>query len=244
MSGQRSDVRRSVARRRGLLVVLAVVAVAFGVVVWLGGRSDSKITDTATTDGSTPVVRDEPAVVRRDPADAMALGDVNAPVVIVEWLDMRCPFCAQFSRETLPGIVADYVDAGLVRYEVRDVAFFGDQSTDAAVAARAAAEQGAFHEFLSAVYAAAPERGHPDLTRERLTELARQAGIADLPRFQADLDRPDLRQAVQRSTLEAGQLGVTSVPFFVIGNSALAGAQPAEVFHQAIDAAIAEARAR
>src|SRR5699024_2745913 len=49
-------------------------------------------------------------VERRDPDDPMAIGDVDAPVVLVEWVDMRCPYCAMFGRETLPTLVEEYVE--------------------------------------------------------------------------------------------------------------------------------------
>lgn len=234
-------------QRRGLVWVIGVATLLFAVVIWLGSRDQSSITDTAapsddeSAESTGSAEHTELAVVRRDAADAMALGDVDAPVVMVEWLDLRCPFCARFATTALPELTEEYIDTGLLRYEVRDVSFFGEQSTDGAIAARAAAEQGRFHEFLEVTYEAAPERGHAELTRERLIELAGQAGVDDLARFEADLDRDDLRQAVQASTSEAGALGVTSVPFFVIGDVAFAGAQPTDLFRDVIDDALAAA---
>ena len=71
----------------------------------------------------------------------MAIGAIDAPVVLSEWVDFRCPFCAVFSRDVLPQLVQEYVDEGKVRIEVHDVAFFGDESLRAAVAARAAGEK-------------------------------------------------------------------------------------------------------
>ncbi|MCW3819842.1 DsbA family protein [Micromonospora sp. DR5-3] len=121
------------------------------------------------------------------------------------------------------------------------VAYFGEQSEDAAVAARAAAEQGRFFEFLSAVYKEAPEHKHPDLPRERLIAFAKKAGVPDIERFTADLDDAGLRAAAEASNSEAAQLGVTSVPFFVAGDNTLSGAQPTSVFRQYLDAAIAKA---
>jgi protein-disulfide isomerase len=194
----------------------------------------------ATSSAGEPTATELP-VVRRDAGDPMALGSVDAPVVLVEWTDFRCPYCAVFSRETLPVVIKEYVETGKVRLEVNDVAFFGDQSVDAAVAARAAGEQGKFHEFMTTVYEAAPEKKHADLTRERLIALAKKAGVPDVARFSADLDRKDLRNAVQSSTTAAQQLGVTSVPFFVAGETALPGAQPSEVFRQFLDDAVAKA---
>lgn len=171
----------------------------------------------------------------------MAIGAVDAPIVMIEWTDMRCPFCALYSRETLPLIKQEYVDAGLLRIEVRDVAFFGEESERASVAARAAGNQGKFNEYLSAVYEAAPEKGHPELPREELIAFAEQVGVPDIVQFTSDLDDKALLDAVRNSTSTAQGLGVTSVPFFVIGDKALAGAQPIDTFRQFLDASLADA---
>lgn len=179
--------------------------------------------------------------VRRDPADLMAIGSLDAPVVMTMWTDLRCPFCAVFSRDTLPTLVADYVEAGQVRIEFSDVAFFGEQSEDAAVAAVAAGNQGLYVEFTTAIYNEAPERGHADLPRERLLEYAEKAGLPDMDRFVADLDDPTVRAQVQQDTSSAQQLGVNSVPFFVAGNTALSGAQPVQAFQSFLDQALAQA---
>ncbi|MFF2389475.1 DsbA family protein [Agromyces sp. NPDC058104] len=178
---------------------------------------------------------ENPAIALRDPDDPLAIGDVDAPVVLVEWADFRCPFCAVFTNQTLPVILDEYVETGLVRYEFRDVAFFGDDSTAAAVAARAAGEQGRFPEYLEALYAAAPEQGHPDMPREKLVGFAKEAGVPDLATFEADLDRADLHDAVAASTAQAQQLGVTGVPFFVVGDQALSGAQPLDAVRSFLD---------
>lgn len=179
--------------------------------------------------------------VRRDPDDPMAIGDVDAPVVLTEWVDLRCPFCAVVSRDTLPTLIEEYVDTGQVRIEFYDVAFFGEESEDAAVAGRAAAEQDMFMEYMTAVFEAAPDGGHPDMPRETLIAFAEQIGIPDMEQFTADLDDPELRAAVRESTQYSQQLGVTAVPFFVAGESALSGAQPTASFQQFLDQALAEA---
>lgn len=250
-------------RRRAL--VIGGIAAAFAVLVVIGqltmnrgGTPDagartppaaaSSTPGSAATPGETaaPVPQsssrsgDSP-LARRDPADPMAVGSIDAPVVLIEWTDLRCPFCASFSRETLPAIMADYVDTGLVRIEVRDVAYFGEQSEDASVAAQAAAAQGRYIEFLDAVFDAAPESGHPDLPRDTLIAFAEVAGVPDIARFTADLDDPALHAAVQEETGFAQQIGVSAVPFFVAGDVSLSGAQPIDIFRGYLDQALAKA---
>ncbi|MEU4690189.1 thioredoxin domain-containing protein [Actinoplanes sp. NPDC023714] len=222
------------ARRRNRRIGLGVVAI----VAFLGVVLTAHLTGGRESDDTRAA---SAPFIRREQHDPMAIGDVDAPVVLAQWTDMRCPFCAVFSREMLPVLRREYVDTGKVRLEVNDVSFFGEQSADGAVAARAAAEQGRFFEYLSALYAKAPEKGHPDLPRATLVSFAREAGVPDIARFTADLDRPLLHSAAQASNSEAAAIGVTTVPFFVAGDKSLSGAQSIPVFREFLDAALAAA---
>ena len=174
--------------------------------------------------------------IRAQEGDQLAVGSMDAPVVISEWADYRCPYCALFAQETLPTLLADYVESGKVRIEFNDVYYFGDDSYDAAVAARAAAEQGRYLEFIEALYAAAPEKGgHPDMPREVLVGFAKEAGVPDMEKFETDLDSDQLKADVEASHQQAVNWGISSVPFFVVGDQAVSGAQPLEVFAQLIE---------
>lgn len=230
-----------------LNVILGVVSLGLLIaVILLALRPAAVAAAPAPTTTSTPTPTSTPSgdsaaplaeqVARRTADDPMAFGDIDAPVTIVEWVDYRCPFCAKYTNETMPAIIADYVDKGIVRYEVHDVSFFGEQSTAAAVAARAAAAQGRFGEFLRVLYAAAPASGHPDMPRETLIGFAQEAGVPDIAAFTAALDDPSLTAAVTADTARAQQMGVTSVPFFVIGDEVLSGALPEADFRTVIDA--------
>lgn len=228
-------------------IALASIVAFLGIVVvaqLLPGQSPISMPPSSEIPSASPQPdqADDMPFVRRDADDPMAIGDVDAPVVLTQWTDLRCPFCAVFSRDTLPTLISEYVETGLVRIEFHDVAFFGEQSEDAAVAARAAAKQGRFMEFVTAIYDVAPEGAHPDLPHETLIDFAEQAGVPDIGRFTADLDDPALREEAKASTLSAQQLGVNSVPFFVAGDTALSGAQPLESFRQFLDASLETAK--
>jgi protein-disulfide isomerase len=181
-------------------------------------------------------------VARNLADDPMAWGDPDAPLLIVEWTDFRCPFCASFANATLPVLYEDYVKSGKVRFEVHDVAFFGDHSVDAAVAARAAGAQGKYREFMTALYAAAPPSGHPDMPKDKLVGFAKDAGVADIATFTTALGDSKLRTAVTDSTALAQKMGVSGVPFFVIGNQTMDGAQPLAAFQQVIEKELAAAK--
>ena len=69
----------------------------------------------------------------------MALGRKDAPVTIVQYASMTCPYCRQFQLETFPVLKREYIDAGKVRYILRAEFPIGKQSGLATVALRCAA---------------------------------------------------------------------------------------------------------
>lgn len=171
---------------------------------------------------------------RRDANDAFAIGAVDAPVVLVEWSDFRCPFCAVWAKKVLPEL-QPYIDSGSLRIEHRDLVLFGDQSLTVATAGRAAGAQGRFWEFYHAVMDNAPTSGHPDYTDKQLVALAKKAGVPDIAKFTADLNNKKLAEAVVAETNMGRGMGLKSTPFFVVNETPISGAQPASTFIKVIE---------
>ena len=244
---------RSARRWNVALAVAAVVGLAFGgitlatsggsaapVAVGAGASQQQGSGSASGSDTAGANADQSKALERRVEGDPYAIGDVDAPLVLIEWVDMRCPYCAVFSRDTFPELVKDYVDTGKLRIEMHDVAFFEEPSIRASSAARAAANQGKYFEFLHEVYAAAPESGHPDLTEAELIAHAKAVGVADIEAFTSDMNSDAVRQQVQQDTAAAQRIGVSSVPFFLVDGQAFAGAQPADTFRSVLDEALAK----
>jgi protein-disulfide isomerase len=68
----------------------------------------------------------------------MALGRSDAPVTIVQYASMTCPYCRQFQIETFPVLKREYIDTGKVRYVLRAEFPIGKQSGLATIALRCA----------------------------------------------------------------------------------------------------------
>lgn len=230
--------RRKESSKRGLFIVGGLVGLALLAVAFVAGAQSNSATSPGQAVPSASAGEEaQPAVelARRVADDPTALGAVDAPVVLVEYADYRCPFCGVLSRETLPTLISEYVDSGQLRIEWRDNPIFGETSVLAAVAAHAAGEQGLFWEYNTAVYASAPETGHLEIDRDKVLDYARDIGVPDMAQFEADLANPALVQRVQINAQEAQQIGVTSVPSIVINDVAIAGAQPLQVFQDVVD---------
>ncbi|SJN33442.1 hypothetical protein FM104_08305 [Microbacterium esteraromaticum] len=232
-------------RRVALLVIIGLAIIAIILIASLTRPGEPPAETAPTAPGTQqPPAADQntpptvPDLSRRIDGDVTALGPVNAPVVLIEYADYRCPYCGIFTQETLPKIVAEYVDSGQVRVEWRDIPIFGEDSFNAAAAARAAGAQGLFWEYNHAVYAHQGD-SRKDLPRATLIELARQVGVADLAAFEASLTDPEILGAVAADAQEAQAIGVQSTPSFLVGQTPVMGAQPIEAFRQVIDAELA-----
>ncbi len=130
----------------------------------------------------------------------------------------------------------EYVEGGTLRIEWRDFPYLGQESLNAAIAARAAQEQGRFWEYHDLLYRNQPG-GFPE---EKLVGLAREAGL-DAQRFEADLASGEHEQIVTGDFREGQQRGISGTPTFVINGRVLSGLQPVEVYEDAIEEAKREA---
>ena len=131
-----------------------------------------------------------------------------------------------------PKLVDKYVEDGTLRLEWRDFPYLGQESVNAALAARAAQDQGKFWEYHDLLY----ENQYAGFSEERLVGLAREAGL-DVERFEEDLASGRFEQAVAEDFQEGQQMGVTGTPTFVINGRVLAGLHPLEVYEDAIEEA-------
>lgn len=131
----------------------------------------------------------------------------------------------------------EYVEDGTLRVEWRDFPYLGQESLNAAVAARAAQEQGKFWEYHELLY----RNQSGGFSVEKLLGLANEAGL-DVERFEEDLSSPDRYTKVVAEDFREGQeRGISGTPTFVINGQVIAGLQPVEVYEDAIERAKREA---
>lgn len=169
------------------------------------------------------------------PAVRPVLGDPTAPVVIAEYGDFQCPSCGAFARIIEPQIRAAFVDTGIARLEWHDFPWIGQESRDAANAARCAGDQGRFWEFHDLLYRNQSGENQGAFSKDRLKAMGAQLGL-DPTTFNACIDSNGHAGAVQADFADARAKGLNGTPTFFVGRRRIVGAQPFEVFQAAVDA--------
>ena len=234
--------RKRTDRNRMVLPVVVAIAAALVAGAMAIGAARGSDDDAARAAAGRPPAGSEPvAGPEARGAGPMARGDADAPVVMVMYSEFQCPFCGAYARETEPELVERFVEDGTLRIEWRDLPYLGAESLQAAVAGRAAAEQGAFWELADALYAdqAPPNSGR--LTAEHLVGVASELGL-DAEQFRTDMQDEALMDDVRADVDEAVGFGVTGTPAFFVNGQVIMGAQPTQVFVEAIERAATAAR--
>jgi protein-disulfide isomerase len=129
---------------------IAVAAVAAALAFALTGGSSSS--SPSTTSSRLPDARSAVSMFKGIPQHGNVLGKPNAPVTMVEYIDLQCPVCRAFETEVMPTIVPRFVKTGKVKVIARPIAFIGPDSVRGRLAALASARQNHFFDFTQLVY--------------------------------------------------------------------------------------------
>lgn len=174
--------------------------------------------------------------------DDPALGEEDAPVVIIEFSDFQCPFCKRFAEQTFPQLKRDYIDTGKVRFVFRDfpILRIHPNAGLAALAAECADEQGRFWEMHDRLFARQAEWAGiaPEQARSLFEAYARELKLDD-PAFSECLASERYAEEVVEDWQDGIEAGVRGTPAFFINGEKLEGAWPYEKFREVIERALA-----
>lgn len=172
--------------------------------------------------------------------DAYSIGDIDAPITIVEYTDFQCPFCSRHFTQTYPQIAEQYIETGIVRYVFKDfpLTSIHPQAVEAAEAARCAGDQGMFLDMYSRIFMDQAQWSGIQPT-ELFSEYAAELDL-DMNDFGECLESGKYEAEVNADLQEGLQLGVTGTPAFFVNGFPISGAQPFEVFEQYVEGLLAD----
>ena len=150
--------------------------------------------------------------------DIPVLGDRKASLMMIEFIDLQCPYCKKFEEGAFAEIRKNLIDTGKVRYYSRDFPLeMHSSATKAAIAAHCAAEQGKFWPFRGLLMSAGA-----DVSPNAIASYAKASGI-NADALNSCLSSSRYEEAIRASVADAAAMGVQGTPTFLIGKSTAEG---------------------
>ncbi|MFN4057275.1 MAG: thioredoxin domain-containing protein [Roseinatronobacter sp.] len=150
---------------------------ALAVVGALGAGGYWYVTQQATPAGSV-AAQGAPASATVLHELDIPLGNVEAPVVVVEYSSFTCPHCAAFNQGPYQQLKADFIDTGRILYLKREV-YFDRYGLWAGMVARCAGPE-RYHAMTALIYEqqrAWAASADPAIVADNLRRLGLQAGM-------------------------------------------------------------------
>ena len=212
-------------------ILLGLICVAIAMAFGTGARP-------ATQGGEPGAVAAD--IKNLDAHNSPTIGNPSAPVTIAVWFDYQCPFCKRYDQDALAQVYTNYIQTGKVKMVLMDFQFLGQDSTTAALFARAVWEAypDKFYTWFQAMMNAQDDEGDQgfgDLASiETLTKTI--PGI-DVSRVESLMNskKAQYQADIDADRAEGNSFGINGTPGTLIGTKVLSGAVPYAQVQAAID---------
>jgi protein-disulfide isomerase len=190
-----------------VLVVLAIAGV--GLLSSGGGSATRRVEGAGETR----------ALLDGIPQHGNVLGARAAPVTLVEYADLQCPYCRDFDVQTMPLLVRRYVRTRRLKVVFRPLAFIGPDSVRGRNAVVAAGLQGRLFDVMELLY----QNQGTENTGWLDDRLVRSVGTAvpgvDVSRLVDESSSTTVAREAQRFDDAAIADGVRATPTLLVGKS-------------------------
>jgi protein-disulfide isomerase len=201
------------------------------------GVAPSAMYEALTKDGRGDIEKSD---VPDAPAGAPARGAKDAPVVVQEFADFQCPYCAR-AEPAIAEVEKAY--GAKVKLVWRNFPLPPQMHPDAQLAAEASLEaqaqkgEGGFWKMHDLLFANQQTDG--GLKRPALDGYASKLGL-DMKKWAAALDGHTHKAEIEADQKAADDAKITGTPTFAINGYVISGAQPYAKFRRVIDRALAD----
>lgn len=166
-------------------------------------------------------------------------GPADAPVTIVEYSDLECPFCKSF-HPSVARIMTEYT--GQVRWVFRHFPLsFHVNAQKEAEAAECVGKLGgaeAYWNFIDTIFERTTSNG-TGFALADLYPLAKEVGVSE-SRFRTCLDEGEMTSKVQADLQEGSSYGVQGTPTSFVNGTPVEGAVPYEQLKAVVEQALQE----
>src|SRR5262245_2369791 len=200
-------------------IALAACALAAGLIA-TSVLSAKEEEPAAATPPMQQVLADETdALLAGIPQQGGVLGRRDAPVTLVEFADLQCPYCAQWSAMTFDDVVKDYVRPGKVRLVFGGLAFVGPDSERGLRFAVAAGRQNRLWNVVHLLYANQGAENGGWLSDDLLRSVGAATPGLQVDKAFSDASSQPVSDDIAAIDEQASALGIQGTPSFAAGRT-------------------------
>lgn len=149
--------------------------------------------------------------------DSPIQGAGDAKIVLVEFSDFQCPFCAR-AHTTVTQFMAKHKGRVTLTYKHLPLVSIHSEAMPAAQASWAAQQQGKFWEYHDALFKAQDQLGE-----DLYVKIAQDLQL-NLEKFNQDRQSEAAKTAINKDLELANSLGISGTPFFILNGETFSGA--------------------
>jgi protein-disulfide isomerase len=163
------------------------------------------------------------------------IGNANAPTTVALFYDYQCPFCKQFEQGVTPELLKNYVDTGKTKIVFKDFQFLGNDSTTAALFARAMWEAypDKFYPWFKAMFDAQDQEGDTGFGNlasiQKLTATIPGVDVTKVTNLMTQ-KKDAYQKMIDADRAEGSALGINGTPSVIVGTKLISGKSSAEFY--------------
>ncbi len=222
--------------KRSMYVFYALIAlVVVGGGVWIASSGPK---NNKKASASTPTV--QPVTTWKDAEEVgVGLGSVEAPVTVVEFADLACPYCAYMALKVFPAVESAYIETGKVRWIFVDFPLPSHRNSfTAAVLTHCAGDQGKYWDLQERFFERMNDWAHEADPVPALLSIAEELNL-DTKALKACLESGVYTERVRKAQQFGLRMNIQATPSFFINGRFVEGAMPLERFQALLDEMLA-----
>ena len=172
--------------------------------------------------------------------DDFVIGNLDAPITIIEYASLSCSHCADFHVNKLPKLIEEFVDTGKAKIVFRDFPFNWPALVGSMVLRCVPSELR--YQYTDALYQLQSRWVVRDKVKikQELYKIMQSGGMTKA-QFNECLGNKELENLILQGIINAQEeFNIKSTPSFIINGKLLEGNKPIKDFRQIIDKILSE----
>lgn len=173
------------------------------------------------------------------PLEDEIMGDINAPVTLLEYASMTCPHCKAFHEQVLPSIKEKYIATGKVKYILRPFPFDGDRRGEAAFMLAKCAPNDNYYAMLDTLFSNQQTWAGKGNPVPELLRISKLSGMTEAD-FKACLgNQSHLTRMINGRNMAVKRFQVRATPTIFINDQRYTQPNTVDDLSDALDVALA-----